>query len=61
MITNNKNIVKYPFYNKNNIFIIGNDNIQELNDFLNTDFQENNDDILYKYSYNNWIEHLVQQ
>ena len=34
LITNNMNIINTPFYNKKNIFIIGKDDISQINNFL---------------------------
>lgn len=58
LITTNKNISKYPFYNENNIFIIDRENIN-----LKLSFFENNyvdiDPILYeKLSIDGWIYNL---
>lgn len=56
LITNNYNIDKYDFYNSNNIFILGKDNIEELPDFLNSDYNALDDIIIDKYDFNNWIK-----
>lgn len=60
LITNNKSIKKYDFYNKNNIFIIGEDNFEKINDFLNADLYEISEEIKIKYSYKNWINSLLK-
>ena len=59
LITNNKNIENYEFYNSNNIFIIGKDNIKELKNFLNTEYVKIPCEIINKYSYKRWIENLL--
>lgn len=56
MITNNTKIRNYDFYNKNNIFIYGLDNIEELTDFLESPYIELPNSILKKYSFDNWFE-----
>lgn len=55
LITTNKDIVKYDFYNKNNIFVIGIDPLNQLPDFLNTEYEEINQDIVLSYDINAWF------
>lgn len=55
LITNFNAIKKYDFYSKKNIFIIGEDNIENLFNFINSDYEEISDDIVNKYDFNNWI------
>lgn len=52
LITNNRKIVYYDFYNSNNIFVIGKDNWGDLPEFLNTPFEKM--ECLEKYSIENW-------
>lgn len=54
LITNYKDIEKYDFYDKNNIFILGKDSIQLLQNFLETAYIENFKD-LDKYNFDSWI------
>lgn len=61
LITNNKNIKKYDFYNKNNIFIIGEDDKNNLKNFINAKFDTmGQEKYIKKYSYENWINTLVK-
>ncbi len=56
LITNNSNIANYDFYNKNNIFIIGKDNWKNISKFINSNYEEIDQDIVLKYDFKNWIK-----
>lgn len=56
LITNNKNVANYDFYNKNNIFIIGIDNFDNFFDFLNSEYVDIDSKIIDYYDYENWVE-----
>ena len=58
LITNNLDIVNYDFYNKNNIFIIGKDDINDLPMFLNSDYHNIDKNILKKYTYEDWLNNF---
>lgn len=60
LITTNKNIVNYDFYDSNNIYIIDTDNM-ELPDenFFSSNYKDVPDDIYQSYSLNSWIEWLI--
>ena len=61
LITNNKDIKKYDFYNKNNIFVIGEDDDKKLKDFINSKYEiENQEEYIKKYSYENWVKTLIK-
>lgn len=60
LITTNNTIDGYDFYNKNNIFIIGKDDISELSNFLNTPFIEIEDKIIEKYKFGNWLKRFFK-
>lgn len=55
LITTNNTIDRYDFYKKDNIFIIGKDDISKLPKFLNTPFIEIEKEILEKYKFENWL------
>ena len=59
LITNNRDIKFYDFYKKENIFIIGEDDEQELENFLHTPYQKIDPAIKQKYSFTNWIHYLL--
>lgn len=58
LVTNNNNITKYPFYKPENIFIMGVDPIERLDEFLNAQFVPVNDDIKKRYDINTWIDNI---
>lgn len=54
LITNNKNIIKEPFYSPKNIFILGVNDINKIFDFINKDFDSCFD--YSNYLFSNWIK-----
>lgn len=56
LITNNINIIYEDFYNKNNIFVIGIDRIEEIDQFLISKNVHIDDDIVKKYTFDGWVE-----
>lgn len=56
IITNNSSIIFEPFYNKENIFILGVDNLDDLNEFIIKDFVQLDKDVLKQYEAKSWIE-----
>jgi hypothetical protein len=58
LITTNKNIVNYDFYNESNILIIDRKNPVIKEDFLSRPFTPSNKDILMKYSIEGWIKDI---
>ena len=55
LITNNKDIKKYDFYNKDNIFVIGDDDYKDLKSFLDKPFHIIDEKIMNFYDYKEWI------
>lgn len=58
LITNNIHIKEYPFYTPNNIFVWGIDNIEDLDDFLNTPYEVLDREIVEKYDVNYWLDRV---
>ena len=56
LITTNKFIKTYDFYNKNNIFIIGEDNMDDIVDFINSPYEPIDPEIVDYYDFDNWIK-----
>lgn len=56
LITNNKDIVNYKFYNKNNIYILEKENDRDIQQFINSPYVEIPDDIIEYYSYESWLK-----
>lgn len=59
LITTNKDIVKYDFYNPNNIFIWTENTTFIPENFLNTPYEELPDEIYKKYSQENWVKQIL--
>lgn len=55
LITNNQSIIKEKFYRKENIFIIGHDKIDEIEEFMNAAYIKNTEEVLKYYDFNAWI------
>lgn len=58
LITNNKKIMGYDFYKKENIFVLGEDRMDNLKEFLNSPFYEISVDIKRNYSYERWLQRM---
>lgn len=56
MITTNKNIASYDFYNPNNILIIERENIQIDKDFINKKYVSVEKSVLYRYTVIGWVD-----
>lgn len=61
LITNNKNIINYDFYCKENIFILEKDNIEELPQFLNSSYKKIDEEIIKKYEFENWLKEFERK
>lgn len=61
LITNYENIYQYDFYRKNNIFILGKDDVNQLNDFINTPYESIPEDIINSYNYDQWLNRFDQK
>lgn len=59
IITNNKNVKNYDFYNPQNIFIWGED--EDLSAFLNSEYQKLPEVVYEKYSFRNWLKNILQE
>lgn len=57
LLTTNKNIVNKDLYNKNNVFILGMDDIKELPEFLDKEYV----DILHKIKKNHTFEAMLNE
>ena len=61
LITTNKNIKNYNFYNKNNILIISRDNPIVPNKFFEIKYEEPLKNIYEEYSLNNWLLNIFME
>jgi hypothetical protein len=60
LITYNKYIEYYDFYNKNNILILNDNNWDQIESFIKSDYQPVSNEIYLKYSLTNWIKTLLE-
>lgn len=60
IITNIRSIKKEPFYSKNNVFIIDEDNDNEFDEFMKTDFLCINKDVLEQRNFENWTRRFFE-
>ncbi len=56
LITNNLDIINYDFYNKNNIFVIGIDSIDNLEQFIKSPFISIPKEVMKKYNFVDWVK-----
>lgn len=61
LITDNENIRKYDFYRKNNIFVLNENNMQEIEAFLQRPYEDVSEDVLEQYSFNSWFERFFNK
>ncbi len=61
LITNDINIDQNDFYDRNNIFILGKDDIENINKFINTPYKPINIDIIRRYDFSNWIDSFSKE
>lgn len=60
LITNNREIINYEFYNHKNIFVLGVDPVSGLESFMAQPYVDIPKDVLMKYDVNRWVETLSQ-
>lgn len=61
LITNDVNIDKYDFYNRNNIFILGKNDISGVREFINSPYVIVDKEIVEKYDFKNWLNQIQKQ
>lgn len=59
LISNNKEIMKQDFYNKDNYFIWGEDNLEKLEMFLQTPYRKQPEKIMNKYMFEGWFRKML--
>ncbi len=59
LITNSREIMNHPFYDKHNIFILGYDDMDLLENFLKIKYHPVNPDILKSYNFDEWVMRLI--
>lgn len=61
LITNDKTIVNKDFYKKENIFVLGKDDIENLPQFLSTPYKFIEEEIVNKYDFDSWLERFLNE
>lgn len=56
LITNNKDIINFDFYNPSNIFVLGIDKLENLKDFLNKPYEDINQEVVNYYDFEQWLK-----
>lgn len=59
LITNHELIIEEPFYDKNNIFLLGRDSLDDLKEFVSSHYKKIDSEIVLKYSFEKWISDLT--
>ncbi len=60
LITTNKNIMNYPFYNPNNILVIGRDQFNFPEEFFKLNYLNYDDTFYYEMSIKGWLEFIFR-
>ena len=61
LLTNFIDIQSYDFYNKNNIFILGKDDLSKLDQFLKSDYIDIPEKIIKNYLAEGWINNFINK
>lgn len=59
LITTNSEVKKYDFYHPNNIYILNDNNLDGIKNFLTTPYYDISSEIIKKYSFGNWIRYIL--
>lgn len=60
LITDNQMLTGYDFYDKDNIFVLGKDDLDTLPSFLDKPYKPVNDDILERYYFDNFWNNIAR-
>lgn len=61
LVTTNVDVVNYPFYNPQNIFVINPELVQIPDTFLNSNFEPMSKETIYPYTTAGWLETLLSE
>jgi ribosomal protein S8 len=61
LITNFKEIKQYDFYRKQNIFILGIDELNTLKKFMDSPFEAVPDQCIIRYTFKGWFSKMIQK
>lgn len=60
LITNNKDIKNYDFFNSNNIYCMNTSNLDIPIEFFESDYEDVKEEIKNRYSLKNWVERIIE-
>src|SRR5690606_7174788 len=60
LVTNSELIENYDFYNPQNIFLLGKDDIDDLPEFLNSSYKKIDESIVESYDVRNWVKRFLE-
>lgn len=61
IITTNRIVKLYDFYDENNIFVWEDDDINNLEHFLNAPYRQVSKEVKDRYSFDNWTHYILDQ
>lgn len=59
LISNNKKLINYDFYHKDNIFILGVDNLEDIDAFMKTPYHQIENNIIKQYDVTTWLNSFI--
>ena len=60
IITTNKNVMNYDFYNAQNILVINENDVKIPEEFINTPYVPLNKDLFEKYTLRSWVKNIFK-
>jgi len=60
LITNNQNINMYDFYNEKNVFILGKNDFNSINNFVNSPYDQQNKQERVNYLFDKWVTRFFE-
>ncbi len=61
LITNNTDVINFNFYSKENVFILGKDNIDDLKLFISSNYKNIDKELVEYYYFENWVNRLYDK
>lgn len=59
LVTTNRSVKEYEFYNPKNVFILGEDSLEELPQFLKSEYEQIPRRIVEQYDFKQWVSRFV--
>lgn len=61
LITNNKDIINYDFYRPNNIFVLDVDDMSKIKEFIESPYEDIDEDIVNYYDFYEWLQRFKEK